>query len=85
MDQQILSDEFLMADDELKKIGIFQFTLIFSEYMELISKGFLSTEYSDTCCKIHMIYGLPCRYLLLERLKKNQNHLLSVGDASRHL
>lgn len=48
MDEQVLSDEYLMTEDDSKKIGKFPFTLIFSEYMELISKGSLSTEYSDS-------------------------------------
>lgn len=37
----------MMAADDSKKIGNFQFTVIFSKYNELISKGSLSTKYSE--------------------------------------
>ena len=30
-----------------------------------------------------MIYGLPCRHLLLQRLKNDQNPLLSADDVPR--
>ena len=72
MDQLIISDEFLMTENDSKKMGKYLFTVIFSKHMELISKGSLSTEYSDFCCKIHMIYGLPCRHLLLQRLREKK-------------
>ena len=82
-DQQLFSDEFLMNEEESKKIGNFPFSVIYAEYLELISKGSLSTEYSDCCCKIHMLYGLPCRHLLLQRLKEEKNPLLCQEDVPK--
>lgn len=58
----------LLSDNDFKKIGVMAINLVTSEYEELKYKGCLPINYGDECCNLHMIYGVPCRHLLMQRI-----------------
>ena len=55
-------------------------SIVYSEYIDLQNKGVLFKEYSPDCCKIHMMFGIPCRHLLLQRINEDAFPLLSISD-----
>ena len=57
----MLVPEELISIEESIKVGKLALSLVYSEYIDLNKKGSLIKEYSPDCCKILVIFGLPCR------------------------
>ena len=70
----------LLSDNDAQAIGVFPLTLMLSEYVDLREKGALNVPYGHDCCKNHMFFNLPCRHLMLERLREDKLPLLSLED-----
>lgn len=59
----------LLSPEDQENLGVFCLAFIASEYDALKELGVSDVSYSDCCCHNHMLYRLPCRHLLLERLR----------------
>ena len=79
-DKPTIIPQELMGKEDSKKLGTFASAMIFSEYMDLKLNGVLSIPYSETCCKNHTLYNLPCKHLILMRIKEDKNPLLTIND-----
>ena len=79
-DKRISLPNDLMALNDTEQVGTFALTLLLSEYMDLHNMGVLSKEYSESCCKNHLLFGLPCKHLLLARMKLDANPLVTLDD-----
>ena len=72
--------DHIISPEDIEKIGIYALTMILAEYTDLQQIGTLANEYGDNCCKNHMIYGIPCKHLLIKRIQEEQNPLLTLND-----
>ena len=79
-EKKISVPEYLMLPNEAEKVGTFALAIILSEDNDLHEQGVLSKEYNAECCKNHMIFGLPCRHLILQRMMEKRNPLLTLED-----
>ena len=79
-DRQMSLPDDLMSDDDVAQVGNYALAMCLSEYMDLHDKGVLTNEYSATCCNNHAMFDLPCRHLLLQRMKEDCCPLLSIDD-----
>ena len=70
----------LISTEDSRLIGSLALNIIHSEYNDLSCNGCLEKEYSRDCCKTHLIFGLPCKHLLLQRIKNDAVPLLSIED-----
>lgn len=74
-----LSEELISAEDQ-ERLGVFCLAFVGSEYEDMKELGVSDVSYSDSCCHNHMLYRLPCRHLLLERLRNDCSPLLTLDD-----
>ena len=70
----------LIIEEDAAKIGRYASAIILAEYTDLHEKGSLSVPCSPTCCTNHILFNLPCRHLLLERMQHDRLPLLSIDD-----
>lgn len=74
-------DELISEQDSFK-VGKLALSLVYSEYIDLNKKGSLMKEYSPDCCKIHAMFDLPCRHLMLKRILNDDYPILTLADFS---
>ena len=79
-DKRISLPSDLMSEDDVNNLGTLPLTIIYSEYIDLHERGSLDKEYNHLCCKNHLIYGLPCKHLILQRIIDNRVPLLTIDD-----
>ena len=76
---QVIIKDHLISKEEAIHIGKCALDIINEEYNTVKNK-ILTAQYNDECCKIHKHYGLPCRHMMLKRMKENKVPLLSIDD-----
>lgn len=70
---------YIISEEDSRKIGSIALSKIVEEYTKL-TDHVLTNRYSPNCCNTHVIYGIPCRHLMLERLNKEDAPLLNITD-----
>ena len=79
-DKQLLVPIDLMSSEDSKAVGSYALAIILAEFNDLREKGALTTVYSQECCTNHILFNLPCRHLMLERMQHDHMPLLTLQD-----
>lgn len=79
-EKPMLIPEELISKEDSILLGKLALSLTYSEYIDLNKKGTLIKEYSPNCCKIHEMFGLPCRHLMLQRIIDDKYPILTLDD-----
>ena len=84
-DETLPIDEVILSKEDTINIGNYSLAIVQSEHSNLLNSGVLPIPFSDKCCLIHMMYGLPCHHLLLDRILAQKPEesvclLLSIED-----
>ena len=71
----------LLDPSECMVLGTFAAAVVLSEYDDInLRTSTIIHDYCDDCCIYHQVYGLPCRHLLLTRIKEDVLPLLTLSD-----
>ena len=82
-DRTLALPEDLLDKSECAIVGLFPAAVVLSEYDDLnLRTATILHPYGDDCCVYHQVYGIPCRHLLLERVKADALPLLTSDDFS---
>lgn len=77
--QKSINSKIISLDDQTK-ISNFALTTLVKEFNELQLDNDDDIEYSQFCCETNMIYRLPCRHLMKDRILENKKPLLTLND-----
>ena len=79
-DKQIEIPQDIISLEDASHIGSVALSIVLNEYNEMNRIGCLPIKSSSQCCNISTMFGIPCRHLLLERMKEDKIPLLSLDD-----
>ena len=79
-EKRVPVSEDLISREDQDQLGAFCLAFIGCEYEAMKNLGVSDVDYSDTCCRNHLVYKLPCRHLLLQRLREDVSPLISLED-----
>ena len=82
-DRSLTLPDDLLDKSECAILGLFPAAVVLSEYDDLnLRTATILHPYGDDCCVYRQVYGIPCRHLLLERVKADVLPLLTSDDFS---